>query len=133
LEQFGLVPEIIGRLRVIASLDALGADDLARVLKAPKDSLIAQIRKLVPFHRADLVFSDAAVREIAKIALERGTGARGLRSVMEEVLEGVPVEAQAGESFMITDVMVGSGEVIKRSLSQSIESGSSHDAVPDSA
>ena len=88
LEAFGLIPEIIGRLPVIAPLDALGIEDLARILQTPKNSLVQQYRKLVRFHGADLVFTDAAVREIARIALERGTGARGLRSVVEEVLEG---------------------------------------------
>jgi ATP-dependent Clp protease ATP-binding subunit ClpX len=61
LEQFGLIPEIIGRLPVIAPLDALDVEDPARVLQAPKDSLIAQFRKLVRFHGADLVFTDAAI------------------------------------------------------------------------
>jgi ATP-dependent Clp protease ATP-binding subunit ClpX len=89
LESFGLIPEIIGRLPVIAPLDALGVEDLARILLAPKDSLIAHYRKLVRFHGADLVFTNAAVREVVWIALDRGTGARGLRSVIEEVLEGV--------------------------------------------
>jgi ATP-dependent Clp protease ATP-binding subunit ClpX len=68
---------LIGRLPVIALLDALGVEDLVRILTEPKDSLVAQYRKLVRFHRADLVFTDGAVKEIAKIALERGTGARG--------------------------------------------------------
>src|SRR5208337_2676959 len=86
LEQFGLIPEIIGRLPVIATLDALGVDDLARILQSTKGSPIQQFRKLVRFHGADLMFTDAVVKEIAKIALERGTGARGLRSVIEEVL-----------------------------------------------
>ena len=85
-----LIPEIIGRLPVIAPLDALGVDDLARILQSTKGSLIQQFRKLVRFHGADLVFTDAAVNEIARIALERGTGSRGIggRS-FEEVLEGV--------------------------------------------
>ena len=96
LEAFGLIPELIGRLPVIAPLDALGVDDLARILSSTKGSLIQQFRKLVRFHGADLVFTDAAVKEIARIALERGTGARGLRSVIEEVLEGVLFEAEAG-------------------------------------
>ena len=78
LEQFGLIPEIIGRLPVIAPLDALGVEDLARILQSTKGSLIQQFRKLVRFHGADLMFTDAAIREIARIALERGTGARGL-------------------------------------------------------
>ena len=61
LEQFGLIPEIIGRLPVIAPLDALGVDDLARILQSTKRSLIQQFRKLVRFHGADLVFTDAAI------------------------------------------------------------------------
>ena len=95
LEQFGLIPEMIGRLPGIAPLDALGVDDLARILQTTKGSLIQQFRKLVWFHGADLMFTDAAVKEIARIALERGTGARGLRSVVEEVLGGGAVRPGA--------------------------------------
>src|SRR5271157_3939522 len=118
LEQFGLIPEIIGRLPVIAPLDALGVDDLARILHSTKGSLIQQFRKLVRFHGADLVFTDAAVKEIAMIALKRGTGARGLRSVVEEVLEGVLFDAEAGARYVITDKTVRGGEAVKQSLSQ---------------
>ena len=118
LEQFGLIPEIIGRLPVIAPLDAFGVEDLARILQIPKNSLIQQYRKLVRFHGADLVFTDAAVREIARIALERGTGARGLRSVVEEVLEAVMFDAEAGIRYVITDRTVRGGEPVKQSLSQ---------------
>jgi ATP-dependent Clp protease ATP-binding subunit ClpX len=95
LEAYGLIPEIIGRLPVIAPLDALGVDDLARIVQSTKGSLIQQFRKLVKFHGADLMFTDAAVKEISRIALERGTGARGLQSVVEEVLEGVLFDAEA--------------------------------------
>src|SRR5271157_3883390 len=110
LEAFGLIPEIIGRLPVIAPLDALGEDDLARILQTPKGSLIQQFRKLVRFHGADLLFTDAAVREIARIASERGTGARGLRSVIEEVLEGLLFDPESSVRYVITDrtVRVGS-------------------------
>jgi ATP-dependent Clp protease ATP-binding subunit ClpX len=69
LEQFGLIPEIIGRLPVIAPLDALGIDDLVRILQTPKNTATQQFRKLVRFHGADLMFTDAAIREIARIAL----------------------------------------------------------------
>ena len=96
LEAFGLIPEIIGRLPVIAPLDALGVDDLARILQTTKGSLIQQFRKLVRFHGADLVFTDAAIKEIARIALERGTGARGLRAVVEELLGGGFVRGRSG-------------------------------------
>ena len=78
LEQFGLIPEIIGRLPVIAPLDALGVDDLARILQTPKNSLLNQFRKSVKIHEADLTVTEAAIREIARIASERGTGARGV-------------------------------------------------------
>ncbi len=118
LEQFGLIPEIIGRLPVIAPLDALSVDDLARILQSTKGSLIQQFRKLVRFHGADLLFTDAAIKEIAGIALERGTGARGLRSVVEEVLEEVLFEVEAGVRCVITDRMVRGGEPVKQSLSQ---------------
>ena len=69
LEQFGLIPEIIGRLPVIAPLDALGVDDLARILQTPKNSLVQEFRKLVRFQGSDLMFTDAAIKEIARIAL----------------------------------------------------------------
>ncbi len=102
LEQFGLIPELIGRLPVIAPLDALGVDDLARILQSTKGSLIQQFRKLVRFHGADLMFTDAVVKEIAKIALERGTGARGLGSVIEEVLEGVLFDPEPCVMYVVT-------------------------------
>src|SRR5271166_6562468 len=118
LEQFGLIPEIIGRLPVIAPLDALGVEDLARILQSPKGSLIQQFRKLVRFHNADLLFTDAAVKEIARIALLRGTGARGLRSVVEEVLEGVLFDAEVGVRYVITDRTVRGGVPVKQNMSQ---------------
>jgi len=118
LEQFGLIPEIIGRLPVIAPLDALCVDDLARILHTPKNSLLNQFRKLVKFHGADLMFTDAAIKEIARIALERGTRARGLRSVVEEVLEGVLFDPEPGVRYVITDKTVRGGEAVKQSMSQ---------------
>jgi len=118
LEAFGTIPEIIGRLPVIAPLDALGVDDLARILQSTKGSLIQQFRKLVRFHGADLVFTDAAIKEIAGIALVRGTGARGLRAVVEEVLEAVMFDVEAGIRYVITDKTVRGGEPVKQSMSQ---------------
>src|SRR5208337_130757 len=116
LEAFGTIPEIIGRLPVIAPLDALGVDDLARILQSTKGSLIQQFRKLVRFHGADLMLTDAAINEIARIAPERGTGARGLRSVIEEVLEGVLFEVEAGVRYVVTEKTVRGGEAVKQSL-----------------
>ena len=65
-----------------------------------------------------MMFTDAAVREIARIALERRTGARGLRSVVEEVLEGVLFDAEAGVRYVITEKTVRGGEAVKQSMSQ---------------
>jgi ATP-dependent Clp protease ATP-binding subunit ClpX len=96
LESFGLIPELIGRLPLIAPLDALGMDDLARILRTPKNSLIQQFRKLVRFQGADLMFTDAEIKETAKIALDRGMGARGLRWVVEEVSEGIFLRSRRG-------------------------------------
>ena len=99
LEAFGLIPEIIGRLPVIAPLDALGVEDLARILSSTRGSLIQQFRKLVKFHGADLVFTGAAVKEIAKIALNRGVGARG-------VLEPVLFDPEPWIRYVITEKTV---------------------------
>jgi ATP-dependent Clp protease ATP-binding subunit ClpX len=116
LEQFGLIPEMVGRLPVIAPLDALGVEDLIRILQTPKNSLIQQFRKLVKFHGADLMFTDAAVKEIARVALERGVGARGLRSVIEEVLEPIFFDLELGVSYVVTDNAVRGEKPIKQSL-----------------
>lgn len=118
LEAFGLIPELIGRLPVIAPLDALGVEDLARILQTPKNSLLNQFRKLVRFHGADLVFTDNAIKETARIAFERGTGARGLRSVVEQVMEGVLFDAEAGVRYVITDKAVRGGEAVKQRMNQ---------------
>jgi len=80
--------------------------------------LLNQFRKLVRFHGADLVFTDTAIKEIARIALERGTGARGLRSVVEEVLEGVLFEVEAGVRYVISEKTVRGGEAVKQSMTQ---------------
>jgi ATP-dependent Clp protease ATP-binding subunit ClpX len=78
--------------------------------------MIAHFRMLVRFYGADLVFTDGAVKEIAKISLERGTGARGLRSVLEEVLEGVLFEAEAGIRYVITEATVRVGKAVRQSM-----------------
>ncbi len=80
--------------------------------------MIQQFRNLVRFHNADLVFTDRAVKEIARVALERGTVARGLRAVIEEVLEGVLFEVEAGVMYVITDKMVKGGVAVKQSMTQ---------------
>jgi len=84
--EFGMIPELVGRLPVVSALAPLTEDDLARILVEPKNSLMKQYQKFFQMENAELTYSDDGLREIAKIAIEKDTGARGLRSVVEEVM-----------------------------------------------
>ncbi|KAI8982470.1 P-loop containing nucleoside triphosphate hydrolase protein [Mycotypha africana] len=86
LIQYGLIPEFVGRLPVIASVDNLTSDDLVKVLTEPKNSLLKQYQGLFSLNKVNLRFSRSALNNIAKIALEKKTGARGLRRIMENLL-----------------------------------------------
>ena len=86
LVKFGLIPELIGRLPVITVLDALDEDALVRVLKEPKNSMLKQYKALLSMDNVDLDFTDDALRAIARKTIERKSGARGLRGVMESLL-----------------------------------------------
>ena len=86
LVKFGLIPELIGRLPVITVLDDLDEDALVRVLKEPRNSLVKQYKELLGMDNVELEFTDEALHAIARKTIERKTGARGLRSVMENIL-----------------------------------------------
>ncbi|MDR1311773.1 MAG: ATP-dependent Clp protease ATP-binding subunit ClpX [Burkholderiaceae bacterium] len=86
LIKFGLIPELVGRLPVVATLDDLSEDALVRVLQEPRNALVKQYRKLLEMEGAELEVQPEALHAIAKRALERKTGARGLRSIMEQLL-----------------------------------------------
>ena len=86
LVHFGLIPELIGRLHIIASLNELDEDDMVRILTEPKNAIIKQYQKLFAIDGVNLKFEEDALRAIAKLALERKTGARGLRSIIEEMM-----------------------------------------------
>lgn len=86
LVKFGLIPELVGRLPVIAALNGLDEDALVRILTEPKNSLIAQYKKLFQLDKVELEFKPEALKAIAKKTIERRTGARGLRSIMESLL-----------------------------------------------
>lgn len=86
LMKFGLIPEFIGRLPVIATLEDLDADALVQILTEPKNALIRQYKKLFEMESVDLQFTDSALKAIAEKAIERKTGARGLRAILEEIL-----------------------------------------------
>lgn len=117
LQVFGMIPEFVGRLPIIATLDDLGEAELARILADPKNALLKQYRKLLRLQGADLEFTPDAIEEIARMAHTRGTGARGLRSVLETVVEGVMYEvseADRGYLFVIDErVMRGEGAPVR--------------------
>jgi ATP-dependent Clp protease ATP-binding subunit ClpX len=93
LVKFGLIPEFIGRLPVVATVDPLTKEDLVRVLREPKNSLVKQYQRLFSLDgNVDLVFTDDALDAIATEALQRGTGARALRSIIEEVMQDIMFE-----------------------------------------
>ena len=93
LVKFGLIPEFTGRLPIITSLEELTEDDLVRILTEPKNSLVKQYQKLLAMDGVELEFEPEALRELAKISLERKTGARGLRAEMEKLMADIMYEA----------------------------------------
>lgn len=86
LHKFGLIPELIGRLPIIAVLDPLGLEELKRILKEPRNALLKQYQVLFQMEGVELVVEEEAVEEIAKEAIRRGTGARALRGILEEIM-----------------------------------------------
>ena len=86
LIKYGLIPEFIGRMPIIATLDDLDEKSLIKILTEPKNSLIKQYQRLFEFEQVELEFKDEAVREIAQKAISKKTGARGLRSILENIL-----------------------------------------------
>ena len=87
LHKFGMIPELLGRIPVITSTRELGEDDLISILTEPKNALVKQYRRMFELEGVDLEFTDEALREISRKALERGTGARGLRAICESTLQ----------------------------------------------
>ncbi len=92
LQRFGLIPELVGRLPVTVQLDALDEGSLLRILQEPRNALVKQYQKMFELEGVGLTFDPGALREIAGQTLERGTGARGLRAVMERVMRDVMFE-----------------------------------------
>ena len=92
LQRYGMIPEIVGRLPVTVALESLDEEALVRILQEPKNALVKQYDKMFELEGIGLTFEPAAIRAIARGALERGTGARGLRSIIENVMRDVMFE-----------------------------------------
>ncbi|MCY8586230.1 AAA family ATPase, partial [Bacillus haynesii] len=113
LLRFGLIPEFIGRLPIIASLEPLDEKALVEILTKPKNALVKQYRKMLELDDVELVFEDEALTEIAKKAIERKTGARGLRSIIEGIMLDVMFDLPSREDIekcVITGKTVTDGE-----------------------
>lgn len=104
LVKFGLIPELVGRLPVIATLTALDKEALVRILTEPKNSLVKQYKKLFELEGVQLEFEPEALEAIAEKAIDRKTGARGLRAIMEEALDGLMFESPSDPT--ITRIVV---------------------------
>jgi ATP-dependent Clp protease ATP-binding subunit ClpX len=112
LVKFGLIPEFTGRLPVITAMTELTEDDLVRVLTEPRNCLVKQYRKLLSLDNVDLSFEPDALRSLARNALARKTGARGLRAAMEKVMTNIMYEAADGTSakkVVVTAALVEEG------------------------
>jgi ATP-dependent Clp protease ATP-binding subunit ClpX len=111
LLDFGMIPEFIGRLPVLAPLDPLDEEALVRILTEPRNALVRQFKKLFEMESADVEFTPGALKLIAKMAKERDTGARGLRSIVEEAMTDIMFELpdiEPKDKYLVTE------EVIRR-------------------
>lgn len=111
LVSYGLIPELIGRLHVLATLGEITKEDMVRILSEPKNSLLKQYKKLFELDGVELSFEDDALNSIAQKALDRKTGARGLRSILEEILLDIMYELPELEGYdvIITNEVVEDG------------------------
>jgi len=111
LLKYGLIPEFVGRIPMIVTLESLNEDSLIRILEEPKNALIKQYKELLSMDNIELEFEKDAIKEIAKIALERKTGARGLRAVIESALLDtmftLPSEKDVEKCIVTRDVVLG--------------------------
>ncbi len=112
LIQYGLIPEFVGRFPVVATLNDLGLEDLKRIMLEPKNAIVNQYKKLLEIDGIELEFSDEALTAIAEKAMKRGTGARALKSVLENVMLDIMYDMPSKknvEKVMVTPETVEEG------------------------
>lgn len=108
--KYGIIPELVGRMPVIVALDSLDEAALRRILLEPKNSIIKQYKKLFDMDGIEIDFTDAAISKIAKLAIERGTGARGLRSIMEKFM--IPIMYKAPSDTEKKSITIDEKDVV---------------------
>jgi ATP-dependent Clp protease ATP-binding subunit ClpX len=135
LVKYGLIPEFVGRLPMIATLNELDEGALVKILREPKNSLIRQYAKLFEMEGVEIQFREDALRAIAKKAKERKTGARGLRSIMESVLLDTMynIPSQDGVTKVVIDEAVINGESEPLLMYETGDSGQEKTASSDPA
>ncbi len=112
LLKFGLIPEFIGRLPVVTTLRELTVEDLTRILTEPRNALVKQYKKMFQLDGVELTFDPEALTAVAELAIQRGTGARGLRAILEDVLQPVMFELPSRDDIaavLVTAESVGKG------------------------
>jgi len=112
---YGMIPEFVGRVPVLTTLDALSEDDLLRVLTEPRDALIKQSQRLFAMDGVEAEFTDAALRKIVALTVRKGTGARGLRSVIEQSMMDIMYDIPSQEGTTRLEV---TGEMVERGIEQ---------------
>ena len=113
LKKFGMIPEFIGRLPIICPMDSLTQESYIKILKEPKNAILKQYQKLLELDEVKLNFDDSALEAIAKKAMERDTGARALRAIIEEfmldIMYEIPKDENIGEVTITGDYINGTG------------------------
>ncbi|SJM50634.1 ATP-dependent Clp protease ATP-binding subunit ClpX [Gulosibacter sp. 10] len=117
LHKFGLIPEFIGRLPVITTVEPLDEDALVRILVEPRNALVSQYKKMFELDEVELHFEDDALRAIAQLAVERKTGARGLRAILEEVLGPIMFDIPSRDDVERVEI---TAEVVRENAAPSI-------------
>ncbi len=123
LVKFGLIPELVGRVPVLASLENLNKESLVRILREPKNSLVKQYQQLFAMDKVELIFEDEALESVAELALEKKTGARGLRAIMEkallDIMYNVPSDSTIAKVIITKEcVLDGADPEIEHDLSR---------------
>jgi len=113
LLKYGLIPEFVGRLPIVASLDPLDESALVKILKEPKNSLVKQFKKLFELDNVELEIDDDVLIEVARKAIERKTGARGLRSILEETMMDVMYDIPSRDD--VSAILINKDCIIKKS------------------
>ena len=129
--KFGLIPEFIGRLPVLVALQELDEEALVRIMREPKNALIKQYKKLFEMDQVELEIEDAAVSAIARKAIERKTGARGLRSIFEKAMNDIMFEIPSRDDIVkciITKETIENGQAPTLIVDENKDANSEADA-----